>query len=221
MEYASVDTDFRVGADVHCSDGPAGRLQHLVVDPASNIVTHIVVDSREYFGIPLLVPMNVVADASYERVQLQCTQAELKLMDPFEEVMSAGVQGQSGLAGEMPPMFPTPGFAGMAVTGLAGPLGTGPMAMPIMEEVVPEGEVVIGHDSTVQASDGDVGHVEDLITDPTTGRLTHLVVRSGHFWATHTFRLPVSAVEVVEEGTVRLRLTQAEVEAIAGQSDAP
>jgi len=116
-------------------------------------------------------------------------------------------------------MFPTPGFGGISVTGMAGPLGAGPVAMPIMEEVVPEGEVVIGRDSTVQASDGDVGHVEDLVTDSATGRLTHLVVRSGHLWARHTFRLPVSAVAAVEEDTVRLRLTQAEVEAIARQGD--
>src|SRR5487761_673448 len=141
-----MDTDFRVGADVDCSDGPAGRLQHLVGDPASNAVTHIVVDSQEHFGIPLLVPMNKVAQASQERVQLACTQAELKQMDPFEEVVSSGVQGQPGLTGEIPPMFPTPGFGGISVTGMAGPLGAGPVAMPIMEEVVPEGEVVIGHD---------------------------------------------------------------------------
>ena len=214
-----MDTDFRVGADVECSDGPAGRLQRLVVDPASNAVTHIVVDSQEHFGIPLLVPMNMVTQTSQERVLLNCSQVDLKQMDPFEEVVSSGVEGQPGLAGEMPPLFPAPGFGSFAMAGMSGPLGAGPVAMPIMEEVVPEGEVVIGHNSTVQASDGDVGHVEDLITDPTTGRLTHLVVRSGHLWATHTFRLPVSAVDVVEEDVVRLRLTQAEVEVIARQSN--
>ena len=214
-----MDTDFRIGADVACSDGPAGRLQHLVVDPVSNVVTHLVVDSQEHFGIPLMVPMHKVAQASPDRVHLNCTQAELKQMDPFEEVMTSGVEGQPGLTGAIPPLYPTPGFGSFQVLGMAGPLGAGPVAMPIIEEVVPEGEVVIGHNSTVQASDGDVGHVEDLITDPTTGRLSHLVVRSGHLWATHTFRLPVSAVDVVQEDTVRLRLTQAEVEAIARQRD--
>jgi sporulation protein YlmC with PRC-barrel domain len=215
-----LDTDFRVGADVACSDGPAGKLRQLVVDPAADSVTHLVVESQEHFGIPVLVPRDKVATADEDHVTLTCTQAELHLMDPFEEVMTPGAQIQPGIVGvASPSLFPAPGLGLTPMEGPAGPVSASAPMMPMIEEVVPQGEVVIGRDSAVQARDGDVGRVDDLVTDPGTGRLTHLVVRSGHLWAKHTFRLPASAVASVKEDTVHLRLTQAEVEAIANSDD--
>jgi uncharacterized protein YrrD len=215
-----LDTDFRVGADVRCSDGPAGKLRQLVVDPAADSVTHLVVESQEHFGIPVLVPRDKVATADEDHVTLTCTQAELHLMDPFEEVMTPGAQIQPGIVGvASPSLFPAPGLGLTPMEGPAGPVSASAPMMPMIEEVVPQGEVVIGRDSAVQARDGDVGRVDDLVTDPGTGRLTHLVVRSGHLWAKHTFRLPASAVASVKEDTVHLRLTQAEVEAIANSDD--
>ena len=216
-----MDSDFRVGAAVECRDGAAGTLRQLVVDPATDSVTHLVVESREHFGIPLLVPLHHVAAAETDVVRLNCTQAEFNQMDPFEQVMSSGVEGQSGVPGlTAPTFFPAPGLGGTAMEGLVPPFRPSAPMMPMVEEVVPQGEVVIGRHSAVHATDGEVGHVEDLVTDPATGQLTHLVVRSGHFWATHTFRLPASAVEAVEEDTVRLRLTQEDVEAIAREAAA-
>ncbi len=223
-----MDTEYHIGAAVDCSDGPAGKLKHLVVDPAADSITHLVVDAQEHFGIPVLVPIDQVAEADPERIRLRCTQAQLKQMDPYEEVMTSGVEPQSGMAGMggmtgmagmAPPLIPASGIGEIAAAGFTGPFGAGPTMAPIMEEVVPRGEVVIDRESAVEATDGDVGHVEDVVTDSATGRLSHLVVRSGHLWATHTFRLPASAVEKVEEGSVRLRLTQAEVEEIARQGD--
>jgi sporulation protein YlmC with PRC-barrel domain len=214
--------------DTEYHNGPAGKLRHLVVDPASDSITHLVVDAQQHFGIPVLVPIDNVVEAGPERIRLRCSRAQLQQMDPYEEVMTSGVDPQSGMAGTAgmtgmagmaPPLIPASGISEIAAAGFTGPLGVGPAIAPITEEVVPRGEVVIDRDSVVQASDGDVGHVEDVVTDPDTGRLAHLVVRSGHLWAAHTFRLPASAVEKVEEGSVRLRLTQAEVEAIARQAD--
>lgn len=225
-----MDIKYHIGAPVECSDGPAGKLKHLVVDPASDSITHLVVDAQEHFGIPVLVPIDQVAEAGPERVRLRCSRDQLRQMDPFEEVVTSGLDAQSGmagmgatqgLAGMAPPLIPGSGIGQIAAAGYAGPFGGVPAMAPIIEEVVPRGEVVIDRDSAVQASDGDVGHVDDVVTDPATGRLSHLVVRSGHLWATHTFRLPASAVESVEEGSVRLRLTQAEVEKIARQEETP
>lgn len=216
-----MDTDFRVGADVACSDGPAGKLRQLVVDPAADSVTHLVVESQQHFGIPVLVPRDKVARADQDQVTLSCTQAELQQMDPFERVMTPGAQIQPGIVGTAAPsLFPAPGLGITPMEGPAGPVSASAPMMPMMEEVVPQGEVVIGHDSLVQASDGDVGRVEDLVTDPGTGRLTHLVVRSGHLWAKHTFHLPATAVASVEEDRVHLRLTQAEVESVAREQQA-
>ncbi|HEV7217056.1 MAG TPA: hypothetical protein VGP33_18255 [Chloroflexota bacterium] len=223
-----MDMEYHIGAAVDCSDGSAGKLKHLVVNPASVSITHLVVDAQEHFGIPVLVPVDQVAEAVPERILLRCTQSQLEQMDPYEEVVEPGVEAQAGMPGRLgaagmggiaPPLIPASGIGEIAAASPAGPLGIGPTIAPIMEEVVPRGEVVIDRDSVVEASDGDVGHLEVVVTDPATGRLSHLVVRSGHLWATHSFRLPASAVEKVEEGSVRLRLTQAEVEELTRHAD--
>lgn len=214
-----MDIEYHIGAAVDCSDGPAGKLKHLVIDPSADSLTHLVVDAQEHFGIPVLVPIDHVADAGRERVSLRCSQAQLKQMDPYEKVVTSGGDAQSGMAGMAPPLIPASGIGEIAAAGNTGSLGIAPTTAPIVEEVVPSGEVVIDRDSEVAARDGEVGHVEVVVTDPATSRLSHLVVRSGHLWATHTFRLPASVVERVEEGSVRLRLTRAEVEEIARQGD--
>ena len=113
-----MDTDFRVGAAVECRDGAAGTLRQLVVDPTTDSVTHLVVESREHFGIPLLVPRHQVATAAMDVVRLNYTQAEFTQMDPFEQVMSPGVQGQSGIPGmTAPTLFPAHGLGGTAMEG--------------------------------------------------------------------------------------------------------
>lgn len=216
-----MESEFRAGAVVECTDGPAGKLERLVLDPGSEKVTHLVVESQPHFGILVLVPRERVAASDGDTVRLNCTREELKLMDPFEEVMYSPPTSQATAVESVPApySFPAPGLGVAPMTGIGGPFGVAPIAPPIVEEVVPEGEVVVGRDAVVQARDGDIGHVDDILADAATGRLTHLVVRSGHLWATHHFRIPASAIERVEEGNVRLRLTRQEVETIAREGE--
>lgn len=213
-----MESEFRVGADVVCSDGPAGKLRHLVLDPDTKSVTHIVVDSQPHFGVAVLTPREQVAMAGNDEIRLRCSRDELKRMDPFEELMYSPAEGAVGTGRLIPAPYDSPGggLGLMPMAGLGGPLG----APPIMEEVVPSGEVVIDPDSTVEARDGEVGHVEEVLTDPATGKISHLIIRRGHLWARRHVRLPASAVTAVEEGVVRLGLTTAEVAALADGHDA-
>ena len=214
-----MDTDYRVGADVDGTDGLLGKLRQLVFDPATSSVTHLVVELEEHFGIPVLVPIDQVEMADQEHIRLRCSRAAMQQMEPFEQVMTSGGPDEQPLMG-LNPLSPGASGLGMApMGGMIGPLGGAPMMMPIMEERVPSGEVVIGRDATVEAVDGEVGHVEEVITDPTSGRLTHLVIRSGHLWATSTFRILADAVDRVEEGNVRLNLTKDEVETLAREGE--
>jgi uncharacterized membrane protein/sporulation protein YlmC with PRC-barrel domain len=64
----------------------------------------------------------------------------------------------------------------------------------------------------VQATDGRVGTVDDLITDPKSGELSHLVLLEGHLWGKKEVTLPLSAIDRVEANTVHLKLDKAAVE---------
>ena len=39
-------TEFSMGADASCSDGPCGKLTRLIVDPETQAVTHLVIGPK-------------------------------------------------------------------------------------------------------------------------------------------------------------------------------
>ncbi len=39
-------TEFSIGANASCSDGPCGELTRLIVDPETQAVTHLVIGSK-------------------------------------------------------------------------------------------------------------------------------------------------------------------------------
>ena len=58
----------------------------------------------------------------------------------------------------------------------------------------------------VEALDGHAGTVGELVTDPTSGEVTHFALVGGHLWGKKEVTLPVSAVERVAADTVYLKL---------------
>jgi len=90
----------------------------------------------------------------------------------------------------------------------------GPEMMVIEHQQVPEGSLAVGRDSNVEATDGFVGAVNDLITDPESGQITHFVLHKGHLWGDVSVTLAVSQVDRVERNTVYLKMAKAEINAM-------
>ncbi len=67
----------------------------------------------------------------------------------------------------------------------------------------------------VHATDGDIGHVEDLLVDDDGWSIRYLVVEAGHWWAGNKVLLVPGAVQAVdaEQGRVVVGVTQAQVKA--------
>ena len=167
-----MESDFRVGAEIMCTDGKAGQLKHLIVDPGSKAVTHLVVDTAPHFGVPVLVPRDRVLKATEDGIRLSCSREQLVTMDQFEQAMYVPGTDQQGPLPAV--LYPGPWGTGIGIGGYAA-TPTAPTPSPVaIEEDVPPGEFVVDRDSTVEAKDGEVGHVEDILTDPATGRMTHL-----------------------------------------------
>jgi uncharacterized membrane protein len=59
---------------------------------------------------------------------------------------------------------------------------------------------------TVEALDGHAGTVSELVTDPSSGEVTHFALEGGRWWGKKEVTLPLSAVERVAEDTVYLKL---------------
>jgi uncharacterized membrane protein len=78
------------------------------------------------------------------------------------------------------------------------------MGNPLDDKVV--------EDARVQATDGRVGAVGDLIMDETGANVTHFVLQEGHLWGKREVALPVSAIDRVEGDTVYVKLDKKAIE---------
>lgn len=191
-----------VNVDVYCSDGLCGRSSHLIVNPTSKQVTHLVVKEKHLPHTEYMVPIGQIMDSTPDMIKLRCTMAGLATMDPF--IQFDTIQNDAAGMG-----YPTESF------GLAG-LGYGYGAFPydpgerftvvVKTEAVPAGEVSLTRGAHVHASDGQIGRLDGFLVDPITGQITHLVLREGHLWGQKDVAIPVVQIDRLAEEGVYLKL---------------
>jgi PRC-barrel domain len=185
---------FAIGAKASCADGPCGELRRLIVDPAADTVTHLVIEPKHRQHPGRLVPLDLV-DSTAGEIRLRCTIAEFDRLEPAEE--RELVEG--------------PGL------GIGGPVGMTPYAgiptpaLVVDQEIVPVGEEQVGPGEPVHALDGEIGQVQGFLVDPGDHRVTHVLLREGHLWGRKEVAIPVSAVTEVRDG-IRLNMTKQQVE---------
>src|SRR5690349_8768709 len=93
-----------MGAEAHCSDGLGGKVSRVIVDPATDTVTHLVIEPRHRPSAARLVPLDLV-DVTADGIRLRCTVEEFAALDAAEETeLVDGLDGGFGLAGLGGPM---------------------------------------------------------------------------------------------------------------------
>jgi sporulation protein YlmC with PRC-barrel domain len=187
--------DIPLNATVECTDGRFGTSTYVVMDPRTRHVTHVVVRERRFPYAEHLVPVERIGQTTPDLILLRATREEAARTPPFTEVDDFEPGGVAG----------TYSAGGVLLWPYADPL-SGPEPLLVEHELIPAGEEAIGRGTAVEACDGRVGRVDDLLVDPATGRVTHLVLREGHLWGQRDVRIPVEAIEEIGEATVRLRL---------------
>ena len=196
-----------LNAQVACSDGVCGRSLFVLINPVSELVTHMVVKENSSH-IEFIVPVEVVSESTADRVQLRCSKAELEQMDPFvktrfiEERLpesNAGFYGAYGMGYYYYAPYVTPEKI---------------VQVPIKERQVPPGELAVRRGTRVEATDGYVGHVDEFVVNPENGHITHLVMREGHLWGQKDVIIPLSAMGETGEDTVFLKLDKHQIESL-------
>jgi sporulation protein YlmC with PRC-barrel domain len=79
---------------------------------------------------------------------------------------------------------------------------------------IPPGELAVRRGTPVEATDGHVGQVDEFMVNPTTGNITHLIMREGHLWGQKDVSIPVSEIRETNDDGVMLKLNKREVEAL-------
>ncbi len=186
------ETEFAMGTTASCVDGPGGKVSRVIIDPATETVTHLVIQPKHRLGVGRLVPLDLV-DTTAGDIRLRCTVEEFDGLEPAQETeLIDDVTAGLGL-------------------GLNAPMGTISPVQPIVQDVVPLGEADVDRGDPVHALDGEIGRVHGLLVDPHDHRVTHVLLQEGHLWGRKKVSIPASAVTGVENG-IWLSLTKKQVE---------
>jgi sporulation protein YlmC with PRC-barrel domain len=187
------ETEFAMGATASCVDGPGGCVSRVIIDPATEAVTHLVIEPKHRLGVSRLVPLDLVDTAAGD-IRLRCTVEEFCQLEPAQETEL--VDDPTG---------------GLMVSSLNAPIGITTPVPVILENVVPLGEADVDRGEPVHALDGEIGRVQGFLVDRDDHRVTHVLLQEGHLWGRKKVSIPVSAVTSVENG-IQLSLTKKEVE---------
>lgn len=192
MQHVPID------APVDCVDGEAGRSLAVIINPASQRLSNIVVEDHTAADWnQRLVPVDTLADVVAGRILLNCRRADLAAFEPFVErrFLRAEVPDYREAGSQLQSVYAYPYVVPHTHVNLQ-----------IETRIVPAGELAIHRGFRVCASDGEIGHVSELLVDLSGNSVSHLVVRGWRFFGTQDITLPLSAIERVEAETVWLKL---------------
>lgn len=198
-----------LNAKVLCTDGVFGLSVFVLIDPVLDEVTHLVVREDAFPNTEYIVPVEVVSETIAETIQLPCSKAELKKMEPFikttyieERVPERYYNYGGGLYGSGSYYYMPYVTLDMK------------MQVPVEHRQIPPGELAVHRGARVEATDGYVGHVDEFVVNPENGHITHLVMREGHLWGRRDVIIPVSAMGDPKENTVYLKIDKRQIEAL-------
>jgi uncharacterized membrane protein len=194
--------DVPVDAQVVCADGPCGESITVIVERGTRKVTHFVVKDETLPRPPYqrMVPVDQVVETSHDLIRLRCTKEKVGHMEPFIRTRYIPKQQPDYSlyqAGEGPSTSTS---------------SVGVQTTKVEEEMMPEGELGVSWGTRVEATDGHIGHVAELLSAEDSDEIDHLVLQEGHLWGKKEIVLPAFVVDRVEGDTVYLKLSKTEVE---------
>jgi sporulation protein YlmC with PRC-barrel domain len=189
------ESQFTIGARASCTDGDCGEVRRLIIDPATDTVTHLAIQPGYEQEDSRLVPVHL-AEVTDDGIRLRCTLAEFYELDHAAERDLVTGAGPDQLGGSY----------GMT----AGPSAGAWRQTATFEDVIPGGEDEVGPGDPVLAVDGEIGRVQGFLVNPDNDRVTHVLLQEGHLWGRKEVAIPISAVIRVDEG-IRLNLTTEQV----------
>jgi hypothetical protein len=211
--------DLPTKAEVHCSDGPAGLSTFVIGKPTNREITHIVVKSFRPPFHEYLVPVEEVKETTDRRIRLKCTRDELIKMKPFQYEEYLPSEFPDYLSGPYDLLerayFTADGVSmGYFQPGPWGHMNEEISYTAMKRQNVPQGEFALQRGARVQATDGYVGQLDELLINSNNMQVTYLVLLEGHIFPKREITIPVSQIDRIEEGTIYLKLDRQSVEAL-------
>jgi len=190
--------DIPLNVDVHCPDGRCGRSTHIIINPATEKVTHLVVKEQWPSWVERVVPVSWIAATTRDIIVLNQTRAQFTQLNAFNQT--------DFVQRDMPHYATDPKLT------LVWPY-TVPDRRVVEDEyrMVPPEELAVRRGARVRATDGRIGQVDEFLVDPQSGYITHLILREGLPWDKKLITIPITDIERIEENTVYLKLDKKNV----------
>jgi uncharacterized protein YrrD len=188
-----------------------GFLERAVLNPDSNVITHIVVRMGPFLNKEdRIVPIELVSDTTEDLVLLDADASTVESMPLFEVKQLVGEE-QRVTAGAS------------SNHQAAAPFGESPIAvLPVLDadetypteivQNIPEGTVAMKAGAKVIAADGEqLGHVERILADSSVDQITHLLISRGIF-SKEVKIIPIKWVMKIGEDNVYMHVNKDSVE---------
>jgi sporulation protein YlmC with PRC-barrel domain len=153
-----------------------------------------------------LVPLELVENTDRNSILLNCTKKDVYALQTFHE---AYFNGYDAYSGSLP--IPVPGVDPSST--LYHPHRAADSAASDASVHASAVEQAVKKGAEVLAADAWVGKVDELVVDPETHQVTHLVLRQHHLLKDKAITIPVSAIEKADMDTVFLKIDKDAVEA--------
>jgi len=190
--------DLPLNVDVHCFDGRCGRSTYIIINPATDQVTHLIVREQWPSRTERMVPVEKIAITTRDVIVLNQTRADFTTSDSFNQTDFVYTN--------------VPHYATDPSLTLLWPYVV-PAKRVIEDNVrrIPVGELAVRRGAKVQATDGRVGRVDEFVVDTEDGQITHLVLRDDKLWGQKEITIPVAFFDRFEENTVYLNIDRSAV----------
>jgi sporulation protein YlmC with PRC-barrel domain len=66
----------------------------------------------------------------------------------------------------------------------------------------------------VKTGEGKVGTVDELVVDPDSGNITHLLMLKGHLWGKKDVAIPITAIDLVDADGIHLNIDKEAIKAL-------
>ena len=208
---------FKYGSDIVNHQGEkVAELYQIVIDPASDQITHLVAKKGFLFPSDKLIPISLVVSSNEDQIKLYDFDGDFDDLDEFVEVefvKSERERKNSLLDSEgttVPPLLAYP------------PAGHGFGYVPVinypeqpeteMVKNIPDETVDIPKNARVLGLNGEhVGNVEEVMVDPTSDQISHFVISKGLFF-TEEKLIPASWVRGYDSNKLKLVVNEKIIE---------
>jgi uncharacterized protein YrrD len=185
-----------------------GKINRFVLDPATNEVTHIVIQKGWLLPEDKVVAFQTVASTDDDKIVLNEDIGDFDELPPFEETYFVRASEDDPNRTNDPLIPYTPAYYWYPAHPALGSSGMAPgyYVLPPSETKrnIPEDTIPLKEGTDVISADGEhVGDVERLVVAPDSNQVTHLVISQGLLFKDRKL-VPVHWLKLVEEEKVHL-----------------